>query len=307
MEDLNKLAKYLQGTIIEKIINNIPRKAKLEKRKISGTTIYKSPEVAAEKYNISRCLYFDKYNEMVIKFSEKLDYNFPHCNLSSFYNNMKNVEVFDRIKNWESLMIKLRKSFGGYDTVENKIYLMNLKSYERFEKTLNHELLHLSTRKKIGNIILNGFSQLDKSSDNTFGNGLNEGYTEYLNQKYFSKIDTESYAKQRIYSQKIEKVVGSKKMEQLYFDSNLYGLIEELEKYCTKEEAVNLISKIDSYYLTTSKKRYQKIDAEILNIIDRIHRNKMTKEMIEKENDEEDQLNVISMFDELSSIERKTK
>lgn len=291
MENINNVAKYLQVTILEKILNNIPRKAKLEKIKIKGTIIYKTPEVAAEKYNISRCLYFDKYNEMVIKFSKKLEDKCSHCNLSSFYDNMKTLEVYDKTNNSVSLMLKLSKSLGGYSIIKNKIFLMNLKSYDEYETVLNHELLHLSGRKKTGNIYFHGFAQLDTETNKSYGTGLNEGYTELLNQRYFSKNDTQSYKRERECCEEIEKIVGQKKMEQLYFESDLYGLIEELSKYCTKEEAVNLIQKLTKLCLTSNRKKRQKIQDMILLEIDRIQRNKITKEIFEELKNEKSQLN----------------
>jgi len=71
MEKINKVAKHLQCIFLEKILNNIPENIKLEKKEINGTIIYKSPEIIAEQYNISRCLYFDKYNEIVNSSQER--------------------------------------------------------------------------------------------------------------------------------------------------------------------------------------------------------------------------------------------
>lgn len=276
MENINNVAKYLQATILEKILNNIPENAKLEKKEISGLIIYKSPEVECEKFNISRCLYFDKYNEIIIKFTKMLEYNFPHCNLSSFYSNMLTAEIKDKIEDSETLKQKI-KSAASYSPTENYIQLFTFESYIH---SLFHELLHLSSRKKIGKIALVGFAQLT-SNNKTVGLYLNEGYTEYLNQKYISKKELRHYNEARIFAQGIEKIVGSKKMEELYFDADLLGLINELGKYYPKEEVVKLINKIDSYYMQfhNNSDEINKTYEEIVTTIANIHRIKLSKDL----------------------------
>lgn len=285
MENINRLAKYLQATILEKILNNISENVKLEKKEISGTIIYKSPEVECEKYNISRCLYFDKYNEIVIKFSKKLEDSFPHCNLSSFYTNMLTAEIKDKIEDSETLKRKIKENVAAfYHPTENYLQLFTFESYIH---SLFHELLHLSSRRKIGKIALVGFAQLT-SNKKTVGVYLNEGYTEYLNQKYISKKELRHYNEARIFAQGIEKIVGSKKMEELYFDADLLGLINELGKYYPKEEVVKLINKIDFYYKQfhndsdETNKTYEEINKtyeEILTTIANIHRIKLSKDL----------------------------
>lgn len=247
MDIINNIVNYLQYLSLEKILNNIPKKSKLNKTKINGTVIYKSPEVAAEKYNISRCLYFDRYNEVVIEFTKKLESNFSHCNLSSFYKNIETAEIKDKVEDLYTLKFKLenRETKAFYNLSENKIQLITLESYIY---NLYHELLHLSSRKKRGKLLCEGFFQFDLFYCSEIGRYLNEGYTEYLNQKYFSKKETSIYNYAKLFAEGIEMIVGSKKMEALYFDANLLGLIECLGKYCKKEEAVDLIKKIDFFY-----------------------------------------------------------
>lgn len=292
MENINSLAKYLQATILEKILNNIPENAKLEKKEISGTIIYKSPEVECEKYNISRCLYFDKYNEIIIKFTKMLEYNFPHCNLSSFYKNMETAEITVEINNLIRKLYKLLGYKGLYFQKNNKILLMRHKSMKEYEDTLSHELLHLASFKKVGKIYFGGFSQYSKNKKYRIGRYLNEGYTEYLNQKYFTKEKTTSYSEVKDFAQCIERIIGTKKMEKLYFDSNLNGLIEELEKYSSKENIINLIKKIDFYYeqviLSEDNNKLIELDKELRKEISNIYYVKISKELTEGKISEEE-------------------
>lgn len=286
MKNLNNLVQYLQAKVLEKILNNIPENTILEKREISGTIIYKSPEVTTEEYNISRCLYFNRYNEIVIEFVKKLEYNFSHCDLYSFYKNMLTVEIKDNIVNPKTIKYKInnkRKALASYYPLENNIELFNYKNYIH---NLFHELLHLSSRKKIGKKVLVGFAQLE--SKKRFGVYLNEGYTEYINQKYFSKEDKKGYPGAITFVQGIEKIVGRKKMEKLYFDADLLGLINELGMYYPKEEVVNLINRMDCYYkeIRNDNDEAYKTYEEILKVIANIQKNKLSKELAEGTIDE---------------------
>lgn len=252
MENANNIAKNLQVYLLENILNNIPKNAKLEKKKINGTIIYESPEVKAEKYNISRCFYFDKYDEIVNDFSRILETKLGHCNLSAFYKNMETAKIKDKIEDLADLIIfKFRRINGGYDSYENKILLCKL---EQFKNTLRHELLHLASTKKKGSINFCGFWVKNLK---VIGFYLNEGYTEYLNCKYFSSGLPEVYIKEVEIARRIERIVGSTKMEQLYFDANLLGLIEYLAEYSSKEEVINLIKKID-FHRELSQKKWNK-------------------------------------------------
>ena len=106
MDKISKFSKKLQNLILQKILDNIPKNLKLEQKEINGTIIYKSPDVEAEKYNISRCLFFDRYNDVIIEFTKKLEENFSHCNLSSFYHNMETLEIKDKVEDLITISIK---------------------------------------------------------------------------------------------------------------------------------------------------------------------------------------------------------
>ncbi len=292
MDQTSNLAKKLQNKFLQKILDNIPENLKLEQKEIIGTIIYKSPDVEAEKYNISRCLFFDKYNDIIIEFTTKLEENFSHCNLSSFYHNMETVEIKDKVEDLTTLIKKIlfQDVYAFYKIEKNIIQILQKKSQKKLYAILFHELLHLSTRKKIGNIQYSGFYQYNKKTNSKIGKYLNEGYTEDLNQKYFIKNDRNTYKQAKNFARAIERIVGVKKMQELYFDSDLYGLIEELEKYCRKEAIFNLINKIDYYCEQYYMHGYNnnKIYEEILSMIANIHRNKLLIDLSEKKIDEEE-------------------
>lgn len=292
MKSINNLAKKLQNIIFQNILDNIPKNLKLKKKKINGTIIYKSPEVEAEKYNISRCLFFDKHNDVIIEFTKKLEENFSHCNLSSFYHNMETLEIKDKAEELKTLIKKIliQNMNGFYNIEENKIQLLKIKSKKHYKNMLMHELLHLSTSKIIGNIQFSGFDQYNEKTNSKIGTYLNEGYTEHLNQEYFIKAERNTYKLSKDFARAIERIVGAKKMQELYFNSDLYGLIEELEKYCRKEAIFNLINKIDYYCEQYYMHGYNnnKIYEEILSMIANIYRTKLSIDLSEKKIDEEE-------------------
>ena len=76
------------------------------------------------------------------------------------------------------------------------------------------------------------------------GNGLNNGYTNLLVKRYFNK-SKESYPIEMKIAFNIEQIVTKKLMEQLYFKADLNGLINELSKYSSKQQVVDLINSID--------------------------------------------------------------
>lgn len=118
------------------------------------------------------------------------------------------------------------------------------------EKSISHELLHLSSTIINGKIKYAGFNQSSRDFD--IGDGINEGYTSLLDKRYFN-TNTDSY---NLYQQLvllIEKIIGQEKMTKMYFEADLYGLIEELSKYCYKDTAYELIKNIDFLFERTEK------------------------------------------------------
>lgn len=207
------------------------------------------------EYDIKLCTELGKYYYILERFEQTLIEKLSHCNPSSFYKNIETVKF--KIKNDLSdiiIFIANQGLNGIYNAVENriKIYEKKVKTNKDIpefirianEDTINHELLHMSSRKKQKNTIYCGFhiNELNFS----FGYGLNEGYTEHLNLKYFSDmIVVKSYPKEIILAIGIEKIIGREKMEQLYFNADTTNLIKELEKYTTRENAISLIYQID--------------------------------------------------------------
>jgi len=103
----------------------------------------------------------------------------------------------------------------------------------------------MSSTKKINDkLYLCGFAIVDFKAKKKYGTFINEGYTEYLNGKYFN--NAEVYETQMEFAKQLEKIIGVKLMEEMYFNADLKGLISELMTYKnTKNEVLEFILNTD--------------------------------------------------------------
>lgn len=244
----------LTGYILNCLISRIPANIILKKKNKSGIITKISPEIKSGNFDINRYLNYEQYNDVVFKFYEVLETRLSHCKENTFYKNIQDLTITERLLTKLERLI-LGKAHGTYDGDRNELIIYGRKTNRNIdEQTIeekddiaSHELLHMSSTYKKGPILLMGFSQ-HIGTDYSIGNGLNEGYTERLNLKYFThKKESTAYIQERFMAEGIENIVGAEKMEQLYFQADLKGLINELEKYSTKEQVINLIKKIDLF------------------------------------------------------------
>ena len=121
--------------------------------------------------------------------------------------------------------------------------------YYSFSYALSHELLHAaSSLPYVDGYSLVGFDHcmFVNNSWNEIGRGINEGYTELLASRYFNHNLVCGYYE----LVKIVKLLecffeDPKDMQHLYFNANLLGVIKQLEKYATHEEALQIITETD--------------------------------------------------------------
>ncbi len=266
-ENLDNINEFL----IRIISTKKSKKIKIKKSKKTGTILI-SPIILEKESNFNKTLTYEEYNDGILEFENILRENFrDHCNLSSFYRNIKKLVINDNKNNFISKVKKLFRisKDGNFFPKTNKIELAD----ETVNKeTLFHELLHLSSTKKTEEeTIFSGFCQIKGRS--TIGIYLNEGYTEYLNCKYFSKNENSVYYKDhRTIARGIEDIIGEKEMERLYFDSDLKGLIIALSKYANEEEIMTIIRKMD--ILANNPSKVKKLYSEIRTDISKL---KITK------------------------------
>lgn len=264
---------------------NQKRKISQIQAKISQILISPIPMKEIE-YDIRLCTELGKYYYILENFERILTENLSHCNPAAFYQNIETLKF--KLKNDLSDIILRLTNIGLngiYNEVENqiKIYEQKVKTKKdipefiklRNEDTINHELLHMSSRKKQKEIICCGFHV--NSPKFSFGYGLNEGYTENLNFKYFSDmIAVKSYPKEMILAAGIERIIGKERMEKLYFDADVTGLIAELEKYTTRENVISMLYQIDLLSESNEIKKikdFLKIKDQISEIIEKKEHN----------------------------------
>ena len=161
--------------------------------------------------------------------------------LSAYHNNIKNLKITNKLDFFDK-NFRLNKMIyiSLYYPKENKIYV----SDRCDQYSLSHEMLHLSSTRVEGNNIFTGFNQI--THGRTYGVGLNEGYTELLTSRYFSdKMSHSSYLIEQAYAGITEMLVGRYKMEDLYFKSDLNGLVNALTSYYSFNDVTKYIKSID--------------------------------------------------------------
>lgn len=184
-----------------------------------------------------------KLDANIIIFKETLANNIPSDSLNILYNNLKTIEVSEKIIFIRNLL--LIGVAGSYLPKQNKIKI--LKYFEDY--VIYHELFHMASTiyDKQNKIIFSGFAQYSSNFIKKFGVGLNEGYTEVLSERYFYKNDyaSKQYKLCMFYSKKLEEIIGQYNMTSAYLSADLPKLIKELMKYDTKENIVKFISNLD--------------------------------------------------------------
>lgn len=197
--------------------------------------IFVWPRPIIKSYKLTKEDYFDiknkTYGKEIIEFKETLFKTFNIEDLNILKSNIKYLDIKEKNS---FLKLKCKNiTAGKYKPKENKISI--LKEFKN--QALNHELFHMATTiydeetKKI----FSGFMQINLENKKKFGIGLNEGYTDYLTYKYFKNNNFESaslsYKICTFYAEKLEQIIGKEKMQSLYLNADLHGLITILLKY----------------------------------------------------------------------------
>ena len=236
--------------LINYIMNNMPTKYSLKKIKKSGIL---SEPIKLDEVNpipLDECLRFGENDNIIRDFYSTLEDKLSHCDLSAFHANMKDLRIYS---SKDSFLLKLldalagTRTGGAYLSKKNKIHIDD-QPFGRSQlkrNILTHELLHMASTRKDKDFIYSGFHISGKKL--SIGEGINEGYTELLNGRYFGNPrSSDSYFDLQMLSSGIETIVGQENMEKMYFSNNLNGLIEALGRYISKDEAIGLIAKMDS-------------------------------------------------------------
>jgi hypothetical protein len=224
--------------MFEKLINYINNNTRSGKLYYHDDLVY--PPVIKNELGI----FYNRLPLQLQKLCRDIEQKLAVKDLSAFHHNIKNLKVTNKIGMLSRDMEINRNSYAGlYFPEENRIYLSPSYSYLH----LTHEMLHLASSRISGTTVFCGFNQIQRNSGYSIGRGLNEGYTELLNNRYFNnnRLYTDSYILEQAFAHGIENLVGHYRMEDLYFKSNLKGLADQLSRYYTYEEFEHLVVSLD--------------------------------------------------------------
>lgn len=147
-------------------------------------------------------------------FEFELNKNVPINLLNCYYDNIKDLKYYE---NYYDLY--KYEALGYYQRHDNRIVII--------DNVIFHELLHTAFNTKF----------------------LCEGYTEFLNHKFFNKYchnSYNSYQHETMICSILEEIIGEQKMIEYFFTNNVDGLVRDLSNlYGTKEEAKNFIKNLD--------------------------------------------------------------
>lgn len=230
--------------------------------------ILNSQEYNLKEYDISFILrYGDKFNNIIKEFNDIINKDFNKYNV--IYS--RNIDHLNIMEYKFNIIDKVRKFFGSkttafYDMYDNSIHMIeNIKNEETFRRVVMHELLHMASSYEY---MFSGVSQdiLIEDKYKTIAHSINEGFTEYINSKYFSKVVSNTYRHQVQYTYGISRIIGDDRILDNYFNKGLSGLVRDLSSYISKNEAIDLILDIDKIYKKYDKKLDKQIKYKISNI-----------------------------------------
>lgn len=270
--DYRKIIKaYLHNNFLRKIPHSLRIKTPIK----IGIVKRISPDIKSGIYDINLLHSAKKYEHIIDGFKEVIDYKLSHCNNSAFYNNIEELSVRTIDKNTPPINLPSTH----YDSDYTQITLNELEyqskditeeEYQRnIENAFTNELIHLATSYTRGVLTSTGFQQTIPGVQ-MLGMGLNEGYTELINRRYFQQKLPENasepiniYEEQQIFAYGIEKLIGRKTMEKLFFDADLEGLVTEMSKYADINVVLDIIKKIDEFHISKEQITKEQLSAEI--------------------------------------------
>lgn len=166
----------------------------------------------------------EQYADLVSRFKTIFNEKLAHCNNKALHKNIGN-----------------KNDMGEHQK-------QNIKPEEII--SVNETLLRMASTYRNGKIELCGFSRIGGEAE-TVGYGLNDGYIKILNRRYFYPEEVDQLpldakkAEQEIAAYGMERLIGREKMEKLYFNADLTGLVQALTEYMSEQTARDLIYKID--------------------------------------------------------------
>lgn len=204
-------------------------------------TIYKAPNLDDYVSNRKRTEFKKYYAVSLKKFIKCIKKNLPHVSLNIFNNNYKTLcfkEHDKRIKGSRKNVI------GNYVQEETLINLLK----EDKTRSVYHELLHSASTYIENNILYSGFKQTRLNRGGySIGEAFNEGYTALLEERFFSDyvIKQSGYTLEKTIVSLFEIIIGQKGLEILYFNADLYTLVESVKLFKEESSFLEFLRRMD--------------------------------------------------------------
>ena len=230
-------------------------KPDLDKIKI----IMPKPEIEYYANNSNYNCIDERFSIDVEIFKKKVSRSINRKFLNTFYKNIDGLTITcEDIKKEKKQLLEVK---GCYYQCDNKVLL----SKKIKSDTIYHELFHVASSITNKGNTYSGFNQyfFYKGKWYDIAEGINEGYTQLLTERYFpsKKTQLSSYPFEKEIALCIENIIGKRKLEQFYFTNDLESLSNELKLYTNSPNEIDeLILKTD--YIT--KYLYNKLDIEEL-------------------------------------------
>ena len=250
-------------------ISILGNKYKLQKDvQKSNIVILDGPPLFDKHYDgeISKKYKKDAKEQLEI-FIEQIEKNISKENLIRMYNNLSTLRLEER-NLYLIILSKLKFPFskgiigGGYFVNKNKMTtysreglqfvkrLFKSKSEITLEGIYSHELLHMSSSSKNAGKLCSGFhhyyAPFHLLTVSSIGMGINEGYTELLNERIFGAENKGGiYEFYKEVARLVESVIGREKMTNMYFSNDLKGLVNQLSIYVPEKKSKNFILNLD--------------------------------------------------------------
>jgi len=186
------------------------------------------PEVTRTDSKIdTQRLLQQKFGESIINFVNTITDKMPDADLTLLYNNLGTLTTSKKNFNLRNIVFG-GSTTGEYSAPKNEIQVQE----SDYFVTLPHELFHMASSyyRENDKTKYTGFVQFGKGKA-TLAEGINEGYTQLLTERYFGINEINVYPYEKVVAGNLEVIVGKEKMESLYMNANLNGLVQELKQY----------------------------------------------------------------------------
>lgn len=159
-------------------------------------------------------------------------------------------------------LLRMKFSAGFYSMRNNCVNLYGANVYEYdFSKTgPYHELFHMASANydKEKNIAYHGLMQQNLTTGSIIGVSLNEGCTQLLAEKYFNPDKKNQkisfvYQLSRNICEILDQILDNGKLENLYMNANLSGLINELSALSDYNNSIQFIQDLDFIFKNYSQ------------------------------------------------------